>query len=94
MAFDRILRRMRALIRASEYVLTVHAADEIEADRLSVFDVEHCVLTGRIVKRQRGRVTGEWKYLVEGRTLRGTRATVVAKIGPTGKLVLITVYAL
>jgi len=93
-AFDRMLRRMRDLVRASEYVLTVHGADEIEADGLSVFDVEHCILTGRIVKRQRDRVTGEWKYLVEGRTLRGTRATVVAKIGPTGKLVLITVYAL
>lgn len=94
MAFDRMLRRMRDLVRASEYVLTVHGADEIEADGPSVFDVEHCILTGRIVKRQRDRVTGEWKYLVEGRTFRGTRATVVAKIGPTGKLVLITVYAL
>lgn len=94
MAFDRMLRRMRDLVRASEYVLTVHGADEVEADGLSIFDVEHCVLTGRIVRRQRDRITGEWKYLVEGRTLTGTRATVVAKIGPTGKLVFITVYAL
>lgn len=94
MAFDRILRRMRDLVRASKYVLTVHGADEIEADGFSIFDVEHCILTGRIVKRQRDRVTGEWKYLVEGQTLTGTRATVVARIGPTGKLVLITVYAL
>ena len=94
MAFDLILRQMRGLIRASKYVLTVHGADEMEADGLSIFDVEHCVLTGRIAKRQRDRVTGEWKYLVGGRTLTGVRATVVAKIGPTGKLVVITVYAL
>ena len=72
----------------------MHGADEIAADGLSVFDVEHCILTGRIVKRQRDRVTREWKYLVEGRTLTGTRTTGVAQIGPTGKLVLITVYAL
>ena len=66
MAFDRILKRMRDLVRASEYVLTVHGADEIEADGLSVFDVEHCILTGKIVKRQRDRVTGGWKYSVKG----------------------------
>jgi len=93
-AFDRILRRMRDLVRASGYVLTVHGADEMAADGLNVFDVEHCILTGKIVKRQRDRVTGDWKYLVEGRTLSGTQAAVVAKIGPTGKLVLITVYTL
>jgi hypothetical protein len=92
-AFDRMLKRMRDLIRASAYLLTVHGADEIEADGLSIFDVEHCILTGKIVKRQRDRVTGRWKDLVEGSTLTGTRATVVARIGPTGRLVLITVYA-
>jgi hypothetical protein len=93
-SFERILKRMRDLIRASAYLLTVHGADEIEADGLSIFDVEHCILTGRIVKRQRDRVTGEWKYLIEGRTLTGTRAMVVTRIGPKGKLVLITVYTL
>jgi hypothetical protein len=34
-----------------------------------------------------------WKYLVEGATLAGDEAMVVAKIGPTGKLVIVTVYA-
>lgn len=51
MAFDRMMKRMRALIRASAYLLTVHGADEIEADGVSIFDVEHRILTGRIVKR-------------------------------------------
>ena len=59
MAFDLILRRMRGLIRVSLYILTVHGADEMEAAGLSIFDVEHCVLTGRIAKRQRDRVTGD-----------------------------------
>ena len=92
--FDAILRRMRDLVRTSRYVMTLHAVDETEADGLTVFDVEHCVLTGEIVGRQRDRHTTEWKYLVSGRTLDGEKVVVVAKIGPTRRLVIITVYSL
>ena len=92
--FDRVLRRMRELVRTSSYIMTVHANEEMEADGLTVFDVEHCILTGDIAERQRDRRTGEWKYLVQGRTLSGDEATVVSRIGPTGKLVIITVYRL
>lgn len=67
--FDRVLRRMRELVRTSRYVMTVHGHEEMEADRLTVFDVEHCILAGEIVERQKDRRTGEWKYLVEGKTL-------------------------
>jgi hypothetical protein len=83
---------MRELVRTSRYVASTHAADEMEADGLTIFDVEHCVLTGRIVQRQRDMISGEWKYLIEGKTLGDERAVVVAKISPTGKLVIITVY--
>ena len=51
--FDRILRRMRELVRTSQYVMTLHAEEEMEADGLSAFDIERCILTGRIVERQR-----------------------------------------
>lgn len=74
--------------------MTVHGHEEMEADRLTVFDVEHCILTGEIVKRQKDRGTAEWKYLVDGKTLSGQNAVVVCKVGPTGKLVVITVYLL
>ena len=50
--FDRVLRRMRELVRTSRYVLTVHGHEEMEADQLTVFDVEHCILTGKVVERQ------------------------------------------
>jgi len=90
--FDRVLRRMRELVRTSRYVMTVHGHEEMEADRLTVFDVEHCILTGEIVERQKDLRTGEWKYLVEGETLSGHRAVVVSTVGATGKLVIITVY--
>ena len=85
---------MRELVRTSRYVMTVHGHEEMDADQLTVFDVEHCVLTGEIVERQKDLLTGEWKYLVEGETLSGHQAVVVSKLAPTGKLVIITVYLL
>ena len=90
--FDRVLRRMRDLVRADDYVLTVHGPDEMEADGLTVLDVEQCIFTGEISGRQRDRRTGEWKYLLSGATLSGSRAVVVSKIGRPGALVIITVY--
>jgi hypothetical protein len=92
--FDRVLRRMRELVRTSRYVMTVHGHEEMESDQLGVFDVERCLLTGQIVERQRDHGTGEWKYLVEGEVLSGDRAVVVAKVGATKRLVIITVYLL
>ncbi len=83
---------MRERVRTSAYVMTLHAQEEMEADALTLFDVEHCVLTGRIEGRQRDRSSAEWKYLVRGETLDGGHGAVVTKIGRTGKLVIITVY--
>ena len=61
-------------------------------DNLSIIDIEHVVLTGTIVERQRDQDTTEWKYLVEGETIAGNLAVVVAKMSITSKLVIITVY--
>jgi hypothetical protein len=72
--------------------MTVHGQEEMEADGLTVYDVEHVILTGEIVERQIDQQTVEPKYVLEGETTSGERATVVAKIGPTGRLVIITVY--
>ena len=92
--FNRVLRRMQALVQASEYVLTLHGHEEMEADGLTVYDIENVILSARILERQRDQRTNEWKYLVEGVTLEGGPAMVVGKIGPTRKLVALTVYAL
>jgi hypothetical protein len=74
--------------------MTLHGHEEMEADGLTVYDVEHVMMTGRIVERQRDRHRKERKYLVEGETLSGDPAMVVAKIGLTRKLIVVTVYAL
>ena len=90
--YDRILRRMREKIRTRQYVMTLHAEEEMDDDTLSIFDVERGILTGRIVDRQQDSVTAEWKYLVEGETITGASVVVVARLSVTTKLVIITVY--
>ncbi len=90
--YDRILRQMRERIRTRQYVMTLHAEEEMADDNLTVFDVDRVILTGEIIERQKDRVTAEWKYLVEGETIGGDVGIVVAKLSVTGKLVIITVY--
>jgi Domain of unknown function (DUF4258) len=85
---------LRQLIRTLSYFVSTHAADELEDDNLTILDLENIVLTGQIVERQRDRGSRETKYVVQGSTLDGTVAEVVAKVGHTGRLFIITVYVL
>ena len=90
--YDRILKRMREKIRTRQYVMTLHAEEEMDDDNLSIFDVERGILTGKIIERQKDRITAEWKYLIKGETVAGDPVVVVARLSITGKLVIITVY--
>jgi hypothetical protein len=83
---------MREKVRALEYVMTLHAEEEMGGDELSIFDVEQAILTGQIVERQKDAETGEWKYLVKGKSVEGGDVVVVSRLSPTGKLIIITVY--
>jgi len=85
---------MREKVRHAEFVVTAHARKEMNEDELSIFDLEHCLLVGQIVERQRDRTTSEWKYRVRGFDVANSPIEVVAKLAPTGKLVVITAYAL
>jgi hypothetical protein len=44
------------------------------------------------LERQKDKVTAEWKYLIRGETIEGGEIELIVKLGPTGKLVIITVY--
>ena len=90
--FDHILQRMREKVGALDYVMTLHAEEEMEDDDISIFDVEHVILTGEISERQQDQETGEWKYLIIGNTLADDPIIVVAKLALMGTLVIITVY--
>lgn len=62
--FERVLKRMREKVRTRQYVMTLHGAEEMDEDALTIFDLESTILTGEIVERQKDQVTAEWKYLV------------------------------
>ena len=84
--------RFRHLVRTLNYVVSTHAAEELDDDSLTILDLENIVLTGQVVERQRDSQTSEAKYRIAGFTLDGCSAEAVVKIGHTGKLVVITVY--
>ena len=92
--FERILKRMREKILTRQYVMTLHAEEEMNDDGLTIYDVESGILTGEILERQKDRVTAEWKYRIRGETIDGGEVEVVAKLSLTGKMVIITVYIL
>ncbi len=90
--YDRILKRMQEKIRTRQYVMTLHAEEEMDDDELSIFDIERCILTGEITERQKDRVSEEWKYVIEGQSISGDKVGTVTKLSVTGKLIIITVY--
>lgn len=59
--FKTILNLMREKVRQREYVMTLHAEEEMDDDALSIYDVERGILTGEIIERQKDKETSEWK---------------------------------
>jgi hypothetical protein len=92
--YERMLNRIRQLVLERRYVVTLHAYDEMAADGLGVWDVEAAILRGNVIEQQRDRDTAERKYRVTGTALDNRQIEVVVKVGPTGKLVIVTAYAL
>jgi uncharacterized DUF497 family protein len=90
--YKRILRQMRDGVRKRQYVMTLHAEEEMADDGLTIFDVERAILTGEIVERQEDYQSGEWKYQVLGQAIDDRLITVVGKLSITNTLVIITVY--
>lgn len=84
---------MREKIQLRQYVMTVHADEEMDDDGLTISDAENAILSGEIFERQKDRETKESKYLVRGQTLDGSIiVVVVTKFGIIGKLIILTVY--
>jgi hypothetical protein len=86
------ISQFRRLIRTLNYVVSTHAAEELEDDNLSILDLENIILTGQVAARQRDAQTREVKCVVAGITLDAASAEAVVKVGFTGKLIVITVY--
>lgn len=84
---------MREKIRLRRYMMTIHADEEMDADGLTIFDIENAVLTGKIVEKQKDSETKEAKFLVRGEKVDGSKNLIaVTKFGISGTLIIITVY--
>lgn len=90
--FERVLKQLRSLTRKRQYILTIHALEEMGEDDVLAEDVENVILTGQIVERQVDRATRERKYVLAGTDCSGESVNVVLKVGPTRKAVVITVF--
>jgi hypothetical protein len=64
----------------------------LDDDNLTIIDLKNVILTGQIVERQRDAKTRESKLVIRGKTLDGSTAESVVKVGFTGQLVVITAY--
>ena len=89
-----VLRIMCAAVEAGRLALTEHAVDEMIADNLFQFDLEHCILTGDITETQWDEDFQEWKYVIEGESTDGEALAVVAKLGVHNNVVVITTFLL
>jgi hypothetical protein len=92
--FKQLLLRIRDRIRNHQYIVTEHARQEMINDLLTVFDVEHVILTGEILERQRDQQAAEWKYRIRGSSLENDWVEIAVKITPTGKIAVLTVYTI
>ena len=86
------ISRIRDCIRSLNYVVSLHAAEELDDDDLTILDLETIILTGKITERQRDRKTREVKLVVRGRTIEGRAAETIVKLNQIGTLFVITVY--
>jgi hypothetical protein len=84
--------RVRDLVRSVNYVVSLHAAEELEDDNLTILDLENILLTGRIVERQKDRGTRETKTVIRGRILDDREGEAVVKVNLSGVLYVVTVY--
>jgi len=90
--YESILIQLKNYVRQNKYVVTTHAAEEIDEDDLSIFDIERVILNGEIIERQKDEERSEWKYLVRGHSIYEHQVIVVVKLGPNDKMIIITVF--
>ncbi|MCB9434554.1 MAG: DUF4258 domain-containing protein [Ardenticatenaceae bacterium] len=82
------IKQIQALVRYGLYYLTEHADDEAMEDDLTIYDVEHGLLNGKI----RRTWPKDDKFEVIGVALDGRPIGVVCRITNGNKVRVITVY--
>ncbi len=88
----RSISHVRDCVRSLDYAVSLHAAEELDDDELTILDLETLLLTGTIIARQRDTGTRESKLVIQGRTSDDRPAEAVVKFNQSGTLFVITVY--
>jgi hypothetical protein len=74
--------------------MTAHATEEMAEDDLNIMDVEHAVLTGRLVQIQRDDPRGN-KYVLVGESVDGKASIgVVGRFAVSDRYLIVTVYSI
>ena len=89
-----IIRMIREKMIKQEYEFTIpHFFEEMADDDLTFADIEMAIANGKI-KRKFTRDPRGTRYEVVGTTTDGRKIAIICRIKSTGKLLLITTYAL
>ena len=88
----RLIDRIRQKILLRDYDLTIHAIEEMAEDNLDILDIEHALLNGEVVRKNRQDPRGT-KYTIEGLALDDeTVVGIVGRFHATDRFLIITVY--
>ena len=49
--FERVLKQLRSLIRKRQYIITIHALEEMAEDDVLAEDIEHAIAMSTIIDR-------------------------------------------
>lgn len=88
----RLLERAQVAILSGDYDLTRHAINEMAEDELSIFDVEHAILSGEITKTETDDPRGPRYTIIGLAEDQKTEVGVVGRFTETGIYLIITVY--
>ncbi len=89
-----IIHSIREKISKQEYEFTIpHFFEEMAEDNLTLTDIEMAISNGRI-NRKFTRDPRGTRYEVTGPATDGRKIAIICRIKSTGKLLLITTYAL
>ena len=88
----RVIDRIRRTILLGDYDLTIHAVEEMAEDYLDVFDIEHAILNGQIIRRSKRDSRG-MKYTIHGLSVDDEKLVgIVGRFHGTDRFLIITVY--
>ena len=88
-----VIERIRKKIKDGDYEFTIpHFFEEMAEDDLIFADIEMAIANGRTRRRYKRDPRGT-RYEVVGRAMDGREVAVICRFKSTGKLLLITTYA-